>query len=81
MVVLEGGKLRETKLTDDDVGDRDATLYKIENKRGQVKWFSTKPHRVKKNETLTEVDCRVYAGAMQNMSFDEKASHRHHLIL
>ena len=39
-----------------------------------MKWFSTKPHRVKKNETLTEVDCRVYAGAMQNMSFGEKTS-------
>ena len=71
-----GGKqLRDTELTEDNVGNGEAFLYKTENKRGKVKWFKNKPTRVKKNETLTKVDCRVYAGDMQNMSFGEKASH------
>ena len=56
-----GKKLRDSELTDDDVGDKDATMYEIVDKGGKVKSSIHEPTEVD-NVTITHHDCRVYTG-------------------
>ena len=69
-----GKKLRDTELTNDDVGEGDATMFKVIDEDGKVRWFLDEPTDVE-NITITKHDCRVYAGDVQSMSFGEKESH------
>ena len=64
-------KLRDSILTDDDVGVGEAFLYKIILEDSAITWTTEEPFDLE-NKKVIKIDCRVRVGEIQAMSFELK---------
>ena len=67
-----GKKLRDSVLTEDDVGDAEAFMFEATDKEGKVSFYLKEPSNPDDHAKLTKHDCRVYPGMTQEFSFSDK---------
>ena len=67
-----GKKLRDSVLTEDDIGDGEAFIYEATDKEGKVLFFLKELSNPDDYAKLIKHDCRVYLGMTQELSFSNK---------
>ena len=63
--------LRDSILTDDDVGFVKEFLYKIIHEDSNITWTTEEPFDIE-NTKVIKIDCRVRVGEIQEMLFNLK---------